>query len=243
MEQLTFDSGQPARKGKGYANRVYKDRPCDDCGVTYTPRSSGQKRCEACQPARVMASSRAGYVRAREAIRAARVPKHCADCGAELPSYQGMHSKRCEPCRAAYWTAHNRQRNKERTESGKRKVYDARYRENNTEAIRVSAKRYKQAHPEVDLAAIHRRHQRVAAGLDALDRMLSTAYRRAIHADPCFYCGALVTHHVDHYFPLAKGGTDRWFNLVRTCRRCNQRKGVACGTAFLLRRPRPHHLT
>ena len=39
---------------------------------------------------------------------------------------------------------------------------------------------------------------------------------------------------VDHFFPLAKGGTDHWFNLVRACRSCNLRKRTMCGTAFLL---------
>lgn len=235
MEQLTFDFSEPARKGRSYANRIYKDRPCDDCGVTYTPRSSGQKRCEACQAARNKVKADESQARAREA---ARVPKHCADCGAELPSYRGMHSKRCEPCRVVYWKTHNQKRNKERTESGARKAYDMRYRENNPETVQANNRKYKAAHPETDQAAIHRRRQRMEVRMDDVDRLLSRLYRLAIRNDPCFYCEAAETHEVDHFFPLSKGGTDHWWNLVRSCRPCNRGprgKQQMCGTAFLLR--------
>jgi 5-methylcytosine-specific restriction endonuclease McrA len=71
--------------------------------------------------------------------------------------------------------------------------------------------------------------------MDEADRLLSAEYRKAIRNDPCFYCGSAETHHVDHYFPLAKGGTDAWFNLRAACRDCNLSKFTTCGTAFLLR--------
>lgn len=70
--------------------------------------------------------------------------------------------------------------------------------------------------------------------MDATDRLLSAFYRQAIRNDPCYYCGSSVTDHTDHFFPLAKGGTDHWFNLVRACRSCNFSKRTTCGTAFLL---------
>lgn len=70
--------------------------------------------------------------------------------------------------------------------------------------------------------------------MDVADRELSVAYRLAIRHDPCFYCGSPETDHVDHFFPIAKGGTDVWWNLVRACSRCNHAKYDRCGTAFLL---------
>jgi 5-methylcytosine-specific restriction endonuclease McrA len=89
--------------------------------------------------------------------------------------------------------------------------------------------------PEAQRAAAARRRQRAAHGMDELDRFLSAEYRKAIRNDPCFYCGDTETHHVDHFFPIAKGGTDAWANLVRACADCNLSKYTACGTAFLLR--------
>jgi hypothetical protein len=76
--------------------------------------------------------------------------------------------------------------------------------------------------------------------MDELDRALSASYRVAIRTDPCFYCGAppSATDETDHFFPLSKGGTDHFHNLVRSCRKCNRGargKGTMCGTAFMLR--------
>ena len=43
-------------------------------------------------------------------------------------------------------------------------------------------------------------------------------------------------HDGDTYFPIAKGGTDHWWNLVRSCGPCNRRKHAYCGTWFILMR-------
>ena len=41
----------------------------------------------------------------------------------------------------------------------------------------------------------------------------------------CFYCGqGLSDYHVDHFVPVAKGGSNDPANLVIACRRCNQSK-------------------
>lgn len=70
--------------------------------------------------------------------------------------------------------------------------------------------------------------------MDVQDRELSASYRKAISNDGCFYCGAPGAHD-DHFYPLAKGGTDHWFNLVRSCAFCNMSKGAHCGTWWILK--------
>lgn len=67
------------------------------------------------------------------------------------------------------------------------------------------------------------------------ERGVARAYRLAISADPCRYCAA-AGKEVDHYFPIAKGGSAAWINLGRSCVRCNRSKGARCGTWFILRR-------
>ena len=85
----------------------------------------------------------------------------------------------------------------------------------------------------------HKQHTEFAAvDMDDTDRLLSVLYRSAIKNDPCYYCGSPDTDHVDHFFPLAKGGTDHFWNLVRACQRDNLSKHTQCGTAYLLRRGR-----
>ena len=44
----------------------------------------------------------------------------------------------------------------------------------------------------------------------------------------CHHCGKSVDFdkvNIDHYYPRSKGGTDDYFNLVLSCKRCNKYKG------------------
>lgn len=213
------------------APRVLRERPCEGCGTTFRPATATNRHCLPCQDARTVVLRREAQVRRRAGTN----KRFCEGCGVELPAQRGRPAKRCPPCRETYWTAFDQARNKARTASGERKVYDQHYRDTSGEQIREANRRYRQAHPETDLAAIHRRRQRRDHGMTAEDRALSAAYRRAIRDDPCFYCGSAKTRcDVDHFFPLSKGGTDHWWNLVPACRRCNLAKSITCGTAFLL---------
>lgn len=214
--------------------RVLLPRNCADCSVSFIPATTTSWHCPPCQADRTR-RLKADAQRHRAAGTNAR---SCEDCGVRLLPARGRPARRCETCREVYWKANDRQRNKARTESGERKKYDERYREDSRETIQANNRKYKAAHPETDQAAIHRRRQRCDAGMTDLDRELSRAYRVAIRNDPCFYCGNPAAGEVDHFFPLSKGGTDHFFNLVRSCQRCNrgQRgKRDRCGTAFMLR--------
>lgn len=114
-----------------------------------------------------------------------------------------------------------------------RRAYRHAYYEANKEKTQVTVRAYRAANPEVRQAEKARRRQREAAGMLTQDRADAVERRRLIRDDPCFYCGAGKTHHVDHYVSLANGGTDHWWNLVRACRRCNLRKGPLNGDEFV----------
>ena len=90
--------------------------------------------------------------------------------------------------------------------------------------------------PAAQIIRTTRRTRGLNAGMDDRDRELSDAYRQAIASDPCVYCGASGEQN-DHFFPVAHGGTDHWWNLVRACARCNKRKAAHCGTWFTLQHP------
>lgn len=89
------------------------------------------------------------------------------------------------------------------------------------------------ADPEPFKARVALRRQRTGK-LTAEEREISDAYRYAIRDDLCAYCGSIDAQHVDHVFPLAKGGTNHWWNLTRACRHCNLTKHARCGTKFKL---------
>lgn len=117
-------------------------------------------------------------------------------------------------------------RHADRRRAGSRDYYAR-----NPEKVLAACKKWRTEHPEFRAAANARRKLRTK--LSREDRQISLAYRQAICNDPCFYCGGPAVH-TDHYFALAKGGTDHWFNLVRACQHCNLSKRTMCGTAFLL---------
>lgn len=242
--QLTFPFGtapeKPGSAGR-YAGRVYSPRTCEDCPVVYRPRSSQQKRCPDCQYQENLKRGRESQARR---ARAAYVPRFCADCGEELPppAGRGRLAQRCGPCAEARIIAHDKARNKERSATGSRKVWDARWRDSHREEINEANRQYKRLHPESDEASNARRRQRIKAAMTAEDRRLSRSYRVATRRDSCFYCGKppppVKSHELDHFFPLGKGGTDAWVNLVRSCLACNRGpagKLSKCGTAFMLR--------
>jgi 5-methylcytosine-specific restriction endonuclease McrA len=89
------------------------------------------------------------------------------------------------------------------------------------------------ANPENGRARGARRRTRAKVGMDRLDRELSVAYRLAIANDPCFYCGA-PGEEDEHYTPLSIGGTDHWWNLVRSCASCNRHKYMKSGDEFIV---------
>jgi len=105
------------------------------------------------------------------------------------------------------------------------------YRMRYPERVKAAVARWRAAHPEYSSVLNARRRLRMQ--LSPEDRQISHAYRQAIRHDPCFYCGGPADH-TDHYFPLVKGGTDHWWNLVRACEHCNCSKQAVCGTKFLL---------
>lgn len=114
-----------------------------------------------------------------------------------------------------------------------RRHWAAAYHQRNREARNARMREHYRANREEYYAKTNRRRQTVEANMDDLDRALSADYRRAIAKDPCGYCGA-SSDHVDHFFPVSKGGTDHWWNLLRACEPCNKAKWARCGTWFLL---------
>ena len=152
-------------------------------------------------------------------------------CGKTL--YRDNQTGFCQRHRQGYRDAYNRDYY-DRNQAELRE-YSRQWREVYADEHRAAASAWNAQNRAARYAAQVRRNLAASAGMDAFDRELSVAYRLAIGNDPCFYCGSPATDHVDHYFPLAKGGTDHWFNLVRACDTCNNAKYTTCGTANLLR--------
>lgn len=171
--------------------------------------------------------------------------KRCSKCGETKPidgfswkvKAKGYRQSKCKPCQvvesAAWAAAHPesvRAASRRQVESG----YVARYREQNRELMRSRNAAFYAANPEWNAAKHARRREQASLQVDAMDRALSIEWRKAIKNAPCFYCGERQeVMHDDHVRPLAKGGTDHWWNLARACASCNHRKGTKSADQFL----------
>lgn len=107
------------------------------------------------------------------------------------------------------------------------KEYLEEYYQKNKERINKRNAEYAKNNREVRRGIKARYRAQLVKGMSKLDRRKSTLYRKSIKNNPCHYCGGFTAQmHDDHYYPIAKGGTDHWFNLVRACQVCNQKKNA-----------------
>lgn len=103
----------------------------------------------------------------------------------------------------------------------------------NKERMATRNKAWRLEHPEHHRAHAARRRYQAALGMSDQDKKDSVAWRRIIRDDPCLYCGELSEEmHDDHYLALSRGGTDHWFNIIRSCRKCNLRKNAKPAEEF-----------
>lgn len=91
-------------------------------------------------------------------------------------------------------------------------------------------------HPEQYAAYCAAR--RAKKKLSKEDHAESIAHRKAIKDDFCYYCEQRSIYmEYDHVIPLSRGGTDRYWNIVRCCQTCNRRKGSMTDIEYLATMP------
>jgi 5-methylcytosine-specific restriction endonuclease McrA len=114
-----------------------------------------------------------------------------------------------------------------------RRQYYEEYYQKNKERINKRNTDYAKNNREVRRGIKSRYRSQLIRGMSRLDRKKSTLHRKIIKNKACFYCKSYTKQmHDDHYYPLAKGGTDHWFNIVRACQVCNQKKNARLASSF-----------
>lgn len=176
--------------------------------------------------------------------------KRCSMCGEAKPldafnrsrsGPLGRHSY-CRACQREYdrvWRAANRDRHREYSRAWyaanrdrRRKYYAAnrdRYHEYFREYYTANRDRWR----EYD----HRRRARKrAATVEEFSPADVYAWWEELGIYTCFWCGLPFTEddriHVDHVWPLSRGGHHAVRNLVPACERCNRAKGSALPHEF-----------
>jgi 5-methylcytosine-specific restriction endonuclease McrA len=157
---------------------------------------------------------------------------HCPR-GHELPPAEPGKQRRCKPCQHA---AQKRWRETNRDHS---RAQIAAWNEAHPDSVRDRARRYRERHPERvkatqdrhartpyrRLSAANRAAARRARCAEVIDRMLVFL----IDHGRCGICGQACDpedFHVDHVWPLARGGPHVLWNLQPTHPTCNLRRGV-----------------
>ena len=209
---------------------------CVDCGE---PRRSEQSpRCPACRKRRVYARIRAWQIANPEKMR-----KRTAQWRKDNPDWHKEYRRQ--------WAANNREKvseynrrfyyanqEKELERARKRRKADPgmskRWRDSNLAHAREQEQRYRDEHPEKGIEREHKRRARKRNAYVAPVTAADIAHLMEQQRGRCPYCQCSIRdgYHVDHYVPLAKGGTHEPANVQLTCPTCNSRKGAKLPEAF-----------
>ena len=184
---------------------MFRDKVCVVCGGLFTPKSGRSTVCGDVCRLVKNTANQARWHGDHPESVAAAYAKH-------LPKHE-------------QWLIDNRDRVNATT---------AAWRKTNADSWAAYMQEWRENHRENARAYDSARRTQLKLSLE--DQRISIAYRKAIANDPCFYCGKRTSKmHTDHFFPLKKGGTNHWWNLVRSCQSCNDHKAAHCGTWFLLK--------
>lgn len=209
--------------------RCGETKPFEQFSKDKSRKDGKQLRCKQCNAA-YHADNRSEEVAQRAILRESLREgglKECSGCK-EIKPLDFFNKKRsnkkdgrraqCKQCQSAYtteWYAQN-------------PGYNASW----YVANRAYIITYRAEHREAKATA--KANRRAKVKLPKEDRAESTAWRKKIKDDPCYYCEQFTeVMHDDHVIPLSRGGTDHYWNIVRACSTCNLRKNAKTDLEYL----------
>lgn len=117
--------------------------------------------------------------------------------------------------------------------------YSCRWQKANPEKHSEYSRRWQEANPEKyrenRRGKKRRRRARKLAATIVPFTTKQLATRMTVFDNKCVYCGGPFEH-VDHFFPLSRGGAHSLDNLVPACSRCNQSKNDSDPLEWMMRR-------
>lgn len=214
-------------------------KPADTDHFHRTPATSDglNPRCRSC---------RNSTTRRRKTLPVARDGyKYCPRCEREFPAtveyfYSDKWSRSgisscCKECGAKYSaefrTAHpgkdaETKKAWRKANPSKVRAHKSASQKRNRESANERNRRYRARNPEKVLQGVHTRRARVLGNGGTYTTADIEAIRVA-QGNRCYLCGKkLKKYHVDHFIPLAKGGTNDPGNLRLACPKCNQSKNA-----------------
>lgn len=115
-----------------------------------------------------------------------------------------------------------------RLKSKVRKDYDAEYNKKNSEKKRLTAKEWAKNNPDKRKFIIFNYDSKRRAIKKKGDSFIAVKQWADNQQKICYWCNVECKseYHIDHYVPLAKGGTHTIDNLVIACPKCNLTKNA-----------------
>lgn len=178
------------------------------------------------------------YTDAHKKEKAAWYLTHKDEVSVKKREYRAAHREEKRARDSEYYAAHRDQIiDRARKYAAEHKVEKSVAARKHYAAHRKEISEYAKSRPEAVQAARARRRSRATATLSKADRDLSVLVRKGFreNREPCAYCGTEYVEgefHVDHDLPIARGGTDHWWNLQHSCAPCNLRKHTMTGDEF-----------
>lgn len=150
--------------------------------------------------------------------------KRAADWQRNHPEEYAERLRRWAGDNREHLRAYNRKRRE--TKGEEVRAYHRTYDANNRGTVRGYKRKWEQANPDKRLANVHARRARLlnAEGKYTPEDIVALFEQQE---GSCYYCGVSLEggYHIDHYLPLALGGSNWPSNLVLACEPCNCRKG------------------
>lgn len=112
-----------------------------------------------------------------------------------------------------------------------KKANSKKYRKENPEKVKAIKRKYIEENPEKvreskRLSQSKRRARKLNTQVEVItDELLNEHWiKKGIDPQRCYHCKEGLYEHLDHYYPLSKGGTHTKENLVPSCEYCNLSK-------------------
>ena len=153
----------------------------------------------------------------------------CLECQSALSRRWGQNNKERVRLQNLHWRENNREAKREQSE---------RWRKKYPEIDRENSKRWQnenwEARREIVRATNHRRRARKNKNADPMTGAEQRKWENE-QSKICFYCETDCSdnYHVDHLYPLSKGGNHQADNLVIACPSCNLSKGYKDPEQFI----------
>lgn len=152
----------------------------------------------------------------------------CVRCATELAAVRREEQPELQKAARARWSEKHPEQF-----AAMRSSHSAAYYEAHSTALKIKVLEWQKAHPE--LVRIYKkmnRHRRRAAinGARVPARFVIRLFES--FEGRCAYCRDRPAAHIDHIYPLSKGGSHAVENLAPACAKCNLSKGSSLPAAF-----------